>query len=109
MGKTCCPSPGPVLGFPNVEPWGSLTTRGRQAAAPGTSPQQVPYLGLRRLTSVRITLTAAGPVCEVTGIGHRAPISRRISLGTATTLSAAGVPTVVRHSSTAASAGSARP
>lgn len=59
----------------------------------------VPYLGLRRVTSVRIMLTDAGPVCEVTGIGHRAPTTRRIALATATRLAAAGVPTLVRRAS----------
>jgi hypothetical protein len=65
----------------------------------------VPYLGLRRVSWVRIVLTEAGPVCEVSGIGHRLPRTRRVPLVTATTLAARGVPTVVRARIGADSAG----
>ena len=72
-------------------------TRPADTARRGAAPE----LGLRRVSWVRISLTEAGPVCEVAGIGHRVPTIRRIHLSTAAALAAAGVPTVLRRSSPA--------
>ena len=55
-------------------------------------------LGMRRVSWVRVVLGADGePVrAEVAGTGHRLPVLRPVPLATATSLAAAGVPTVVR-------------
>jgi hypothetical protein len=45
---------------------------------------------------VRIVVDGQGAHCEVLGVGHRLPTVRRVSLDTALSLAASGVPTVVR-------------
>ena len=52
--------------------------------------------GMRRVSWVRIVVDGAGARCEVLGVGHRLPNSHPVSLETALTLAAQGVPTVVR-------------
>ena len=52
--------------------------------------------GMRRVSWVRIALADGGAHCELMGVGHRLPSSRRVSLGTALALASSGVPTVVR-------------
>ena len=56
---------------------------------------------MRRVSWVRIVVDDQGPHCEVLGVGHRLPNTRRVSLDTALALSASGVPTVVRSARTA--------
>lgn len=51
--------------------------------------------GMRRVSWVRITLDERGAHCHLHGVGHRLPSVRRVSLDTALTLAASGVPTVV--------------
>lgn len=43
-----------------------------------------------------MTMAEGGPRCEVVGVGHRLPVSRRIPLRTAAALVASGVPLVVQ-------------
>ena len=52
--------------------------------------------GMRRVSWVRIVLDDQGAHCQAVGVGHRLPITRPITLETALTLAATGVPTVVR-------------
>ena len=59
-------------------------------------PKTAPETGLRRVSWVRIVVDDAGAHCEVLGVGHRLPAVRRVSLDTALSLAASGVPTVVR-------------
>jgi hypothetical protein len=56
---------------------------------------------MRRVSWVRIVVDGAGAHCEVLGVGHRLPTVRRVSLDTALSLAASGVPTVVRSVDTA--------
>ncbi len=52
---------------------------------------------MRRIRWVRIVLHDDGTaVCHVAGTGHRLPLVRRVPLATALSLSAEGVPCVVR-------------
>lgn len=54
-------------------------------------------LGMRRIRWVRVEVKGDGTaVCQVAGIGHRLPVVRRVSLGTALALAAEGVPWLVR-------------
>ena len=59
-------------------------------------PKTAPETGLRRVSWVRIVVDDDGAHCEVLGVGHRLPAVRRVSLDTALSLAASGVPTVVR-------------
>ena len=52
--------------------------------------------GMRRVSWVRIVVADGSTYCEVLGVGHRLPSTRRVSLETALALAAKGVPTVVR-------------
>ena len=52
--------------------------------------------GMRRVSWVRIVVDDSGTRCQVVGVGHRLPSTRRVSLETALALAASGVPTVVR-------------
>ena len=54
---------------------------------------------MRRVSWVRIEVSPGGVTCDVVGVGHRFPATRRVSLTTAGALAADGVPTVVRSSS----------
>ena len=66
-------------------------------ALPKASHREIaPDTGLRRVTWVRIALDDGGAHCEVIGVGHRLPTTRRVSLDTALALAGAGVPTVLR-------------
>jgi hypothetical protein len=65
------------------------------------TPNTAPRTGLRRVSWVRIVVDGGGARCEVLGVGHRLPSVRRVSLDTALTLAASGVPTVVRSAATA--------
>jgi hypothetical protein len=56
---------------------------------------------MRRVSWVRITVDGEGAHCEVMGVGHRLPSVRRVSLDTALSLAASGVPTVVRPAAAA--------
>jgi len=60
------------------------------------SPKAAPQTGMRRVSWVRIVVDGHGVHCEVLGVGHRLPTVRRVSLDTALSLAASGVPTVVR-------------
>ena len=56
--------------------------------------------GLRRVHWVRIILSRGRDArAEVVGMGHRLPAVRPVSLATATSLAANGVPTVVLKTS----------
>ena len=55
---------------------------------------------MRRVSWVRIVVDDGGAHCEVLGVGHRLPSVRRVSLDTALSLAASGVPTVVRSAGT---------
>ena len=57
---------------------------------------------MRRVSWVRIVVDGDGAHCEVLGVGHRLPSARRVSLDTALSLAASGVPTVVRSVDAAA-------
>lgn len=56
-------------------------------------------LGLRRVDLVRIIVGAAATTCQVVGIGHRVRRTCTVPLATGLRLRDAGVPTVVRSSS----------
>ncbi len=56
--------------------------------------------GLRRVRWLRIVLFGGGDAqAQVVGIGHRLPVVRPVSLATAASLAASGVPTVIRNRS----------
>ena len=62
-------------------------------------PHKAPQLGLSRVCWVRIVLREDGAQCQVGAIAHRRPVVRTVSLATARSLIAGGVPSVVRHAS----------
>ncbi len=53
-------------------------------------------LGMRRVAWVRIVHDGQKTTCEAFGVGHRRPVSRRVSMATAMELAEQGVPLVVR-------------
>ena len=62
--------------------------------------QAVPYLGLRRVYWVRVACGGDGPArCEVSGLGHRLPVTLPVPLATASALIASGVPAVIEGDS----------
>jgi hypothetical protein len=68
----------------------------RATAATGAAPAGPVQTGMRRVSWVRIVIADGVAECEVLGVGHRLPATRRVSLDTALALAASGVPTVVR-------------
>jgi hypothetical protein len=58
--------------------------------------------GLRRIDWVCIDLTHAVPRAEVSGAGHRLPVTRPIPMSAAAELARSGVPVVVRREETPA-------
>lgn len=58
---------------------------------------QAAALGLRRVTYLRVVVSGSGVAAEAVGVGHRLPVTRRVSLAMAATLAAGGVPTAVLH------------
>lgn len=60
-------------------------------------------LGMRRVSFVRVVLADGAVTAEVVGVGHRLPVTRRVSLATAADLAAGGVPTVMRPAGAPAS------
>ncbi|HEX2065060.1 MAG TPA: hypothetical protein VHE80_11635 [Acidimicrobiales bacterium] len=65
-------------------------------------PHKAPQLGLSRVCWVRIVLGDDGAECQVAGIAHRRPVVRSVSLATARSLVASGVPSVIRHATSVA-------
>lgn len=63
---------------------------------PKATAEHTVHTGMRRVSWVRITVDDQGAHCEIHGVGHRLPNTRRVSLDTALALAATGVPTVVR-------------
>lgn len=57
-------------------------------------PDVLDGLGMRRVSFVRVVVTDGGVTAEAVGVGHRLPVTRRVSLATAAALAADGVPTV---------------
>lgn len=66
--------------------------------APQVAEANVPELGLRRVRWVEITISDDGVRAQVSGLAHRLPITRPVTIGVANRLIRAGFPYVVRRS-----------
>lgn len=70
---------------------------------------QLPDLGLRRVSWVRVSHDGPTPRCVVAGIRNRRPVVVPVPLSTAAALAAAGVPMLLRPRSAPAPAASVPP
>lgn len=70
------------------------TPVGPSAAAQAMAPE----LGMRRVRWVRISISDDGVRAEVSGLAHRFPITRPVTLQVANRLIKAGCPYIVRRS-----------
>lgn len=72
-----------------------MTNKAHQCSNQSDAPR-FPGTGMRRIDWVRIVVSPAGTSCQAVGVADRLPVDRPITLRTATSLVAGGVPVVVR-------------